>query len=72
MIDVNMQSKEDRELFMGTTKMFGMLLTFGQALGYTISGMYGPIGQLGFINSTLIILQLCIAGFLVIMLDELL
>jgi len=29
MIDVNMGSKEDRELFMGSMKLFGILVTFG-------------------------------------------
>jgi len=48
------------------------LITFGEALAYLLSGMYGPVGELGFINSILIILQLFIAGFMVLMLDELL
>jgi len=71
-IDVNMQSKEDRELYQASQKLFGLLITFGEALAYLLSGMYGPVGELGFINSILIILQLFIAGFMVLMLDELL
>ncbi len=34
--------------------------------------MYGPVGELGLFRSTLIIAQLFIAGFMVLMLDELL
>lgn len=34
--------------------------------------MYGPVGELGIIRSVLIIGQLFLAGFMVLMLDELL
>jgi len=34
--------------------------------------MYGPVGELGLIRSFLILAQLFIAGFMVLMLDELL
>jgi len=34
--------------------------------------MYGPVGELGLVRSTLIIGQLFLAGFMVLMLDELL
>jgi len=71
-IDVNMQSKEDRELFQASQKLFGLLITFGEALAYLLSGMYGPVGELGLIRSCLIIAQLFLAGFMVLMLDELL
>merc|ERR1711937_429945 len=72
MIDVNMQSREDRELFQASQKLFGLLITFGEALAYLLSGMYGPVGELGLIRSLLIIAQLFLAGFMVLMLDELL
>jgi len=71
-VDVNMQSKEDRELFQASQKLFGLLITFGEALAYLLSGMYGPVGELGLIRSCLIIAQLFFAGFMVLMLDELL
>lgn len=71
-IDVNMQSKEDRELYQASSKLFGLLITFGEALAYLLSGMYGPVGELGLINCILIIAQLFLAGFMVLMLDELL
>jgi protein transport protein SEC61 subunit alpha len=72
MIDVNMQSKEDRELYQSASKLFALLITFGEALAYLLSGMYGPVGELGVITSVLIIAQLFLAGFMVLMLDELL
>ena len=72
MIDVNMQSKEDRELYQAANKLFALLITFGEAVAYLLSGMYGPVGELGLINSILIIAQLFLAGFMVLMLDELL
>jgi hypothetical protein len=34
--------------------------------------MYGPVGELGMVRSVLIIGQLLLAGFMVLMLDELL
>merc|ERR1712167_407297 len=72
MIDVNMQSKEDRELYQAANKLFALLITFGEAVAYLLSGMYGPVGELGLINAVLIIAQLFLAGFMVLMLDELL
>merc|ERR1712195_205152 len=64
-VEVNMQSKEDRELYQASQKLFGLLITLGEALAYLLSGMYGPVGELGLINSVLIIAQLFIAGFMV-------
>ena len=39
---------------------------------YLLSGMYGDVSQLGMITSILIVMQLSIAGLIVILLDELL
>ena len=64
--------KEDRILFQGAQKLFGMIITIGEAVAYTASGMYGPISELGYGNATLIIMQLFCAGVIVIILDELL
>nr|QWE91220.1 Sec61 alpha 1 subunit [Placidida sp.]QWE91225.1 Sec61 alpha 1 subunit [Placidida sp.]QWE91226.1 Sec61 alpha 1 subunit [Placidida sp.]QWE91227.1 Sec61 alpha 1 subunit [Placidida sp.] len=71
-IDVDQSSREDRALFQGAQKLFGMLITIGEAVAYVLSGMYGPIGELGAVNAILIILQLFVAGLIVITLDELL
>lgn len=72
MLDVNMNSPDDRQLFQSTQKLFGLLITFGEALAYLLSGMYGPVGELGLLRSVVIVAQLFLAGFMVLMLDELL
>jgi len=71
-IEVNMSSKNDRELFQAAQKLFGIIITVGEALAYLLSGMYGEVSELGPVNSILIVAQLSIAGIIVILLDELL
>lgn len=48
------------------------MITFGEAIAYVFSGMYGEVGQIGVTNSMLLIFQLVFAGILVMVLDELL
>ncbi|WZZ24797.1 hypothetical protein YC2023_008198 [Brassica napus] len=60
------------KLFELVWKLLGILIAIGEAVAYVLSGMYGPVGQLGVGNSILIILQLFFAGIIVICLDELL
>jgi len=71
-IEVDQSSKEDRALFQGAQKFFGLLITLGEAVAYVLSGMYGEVADLGAGNAILIILQLFFAGVIVIILDELL
>merc|ERR1719444_191409 len=71
-IEVDQSLKEDRVLFQGAQKLFGMLITLGEAVAYVVSGMYGDLTDLGAGNAILIILQLFVAGVIVIILDELL
>merc|ERR1711988_227011 len=71
-IDVDQSLKEDRILFSGAQKLFGLLITVGEAVAYVVSGMYGDVKDLGAGNAILIILQLSAAGVVVIVLDELL
>merc|ERR1719329_1254887 len=59
-------------LFQGAQKLFGIIITVGQAVAYVASGMYGPVSELGYGNAVLIILQLFTAGLVVLILDELL
>merc|ERR1711981_1008905 len=70
-IDVDQSLKEDRALFGGAQKLFGMLITMGEAVAYVMSGMYGDLRELGGGNAILIITQLFFAGIIVILLDEL-
>ena len=69
-IDVDQSLKEDRALFQGAQKLFGMLITIGEAVAYVISGMYGNVSDIGAVTAILIILQLFFAGVIVIILDE--
>jgi len=71
-IEYNQAVKEDRDLFHGAQKLFGILITVGEAIGYVFSGMYGSISDLGMGNALLIIVQLVMAGLIVIILDEML
>eukprot|EP00747_Dinoflagellata_sp_TGD_P145933 gnl/TRDRNA2_/TRDRNA2_176631_c0_seq9.p1 gnl/TRDRNA2_/TRDRNA2_176631_c0~~gnl/TRDRNA2_/TRDRNA2_176631_c0_seq9.p1 ORF type:complete len:475 (+),score=117.54 gnl/TRDRNA2_/TRDRNA2_176631_c0_seq9:126-1550(+) len=71
-IDVDQSLKEDRALFQGAQKLFGMLITMGEAVAYVMSGMYGSVRELGAGNAILIIMELFFAGIIVILLDELL
>jgi len=71
-IDVDQSLKEDRLLFSGAQKLCGMIITLGEAVAYVTSGMYGEIAELGAGNAILIIMQLSVAGVIVIILDELL
>jgi len=72
LIEVDQSLKEDRILFSGAQKLAGMLITIGEAVAYVLSGMYGEVSDLGAGNAILIIMQLFIAGLIVIILDELL
>jgi len=70
LIQVDKSNKEDKDLFDGATKLFGFLITIGEAVAYVVSGMYGDISQMGALNAYLIIIQLIIAGVIVLLLDE--
>merc|ERR1712028_227566 len=56
-IEVDQGSKSDRELFQGAQKLFGMIITLGEALAYVLSGMYGDIKDLGATNAIVIVLD---------------
>ena len=72
LIHVDMRVAEDRALLKASTKFFAILLTFTQAFVYVFSGAYGSIGDLGLIKASLIVMQLSVAGILLILLDEML
>lgn len=63
---------KDRALFNGAQKLFGMVITIGQAIVYVMTGMYGEPADLGPGICLIIILQLFVAGLIVLLLDELL
>merc|ERR1712078_618510 len=68
----NQSLKEDRALFAAAQKLFGILITIGEAVAYVGSGVYGQVSELGLGNCVLIVAQLVFAGFVVLILDELL
>ncbi|KAL4698570.1 hypothetical protein H8959_011227 [Pygathrix nigripes] len=63
---------KDRALFNGAQKLFGMIITIGQAIVYVMTGMYGDPAEMGAGICLLIIIQLFVAGLIVLLLDELL
>ena len=71
-IDVDQRDKQQRALFDGAQKFVGLLITLVQGSAYVWSGMYGTLDQLGPANAVLIVLQLLIAGVVVMLLDDLL
>ena len=71
-IEVDQSLKVDRELHEGATKVFGILIYFGETIAYVFSGQYGDINNIGVINCMLLIFQLVFAGSMVMVLDELL
>jgi len=71
-IEVNHNDPQQKALYQGAQKLFGMLITIGEAIAYVLSGMYGPISELGVGNAILIVIQLSIAGMIIILLDEML
>jgi len=71
-IEIDQSNKEERVLFDGAQKLFGLLMTLGQAIAYVITGMYGDSKDLGMFNCVLIVIQLAFAGVIVTVLDELL
>ncbi|KAA0712823.1 Protein transport protein [Triplophysa tibetana] len=52
--------------------VFGMIITIGQAIVYVMTGMYGDPSEMGAGICLLIIIQLFVAGLIVLLLDELL
>lgn len=69
---IDQNNEEEKELFAGAQKVFGMLITIGQGMVYVYSGMYGDFNDLGYGNAFLLVAQLVFAGVLVIVWDELL
>ncbi len=69
-IKCDLSNPEDRGLFTSASKVFSILLTAIQGGAYIISGMYGPVGDLGG-TVIVIFLQLLSAGIIVMLMDEL-
>lgn len=72
LLQVDMQSKQDRDLFQIAQKVCAIILTFGQAVVVVLTGNYGRPKEIGIAISLLLIFQLMFASFVVLLLDELL
>jgi preprotein translocase subunit SecY len=68
-IGADLSNTEDRALFTAANKFFSIVLTGVQALAYILGGLYGTIS---ITNTTIIFIQLLIAGILLMLLDEML
>lgn len=62
----------DRELYQTAQKLFAIILSFGQACVFVLTGLYGQPSDLGAGVCVLLVIQLVVAGLIVILLDELL
>ncbi len=72
LLNYDSRSREDRELFAATQKLSTLLITLLQAVGYVLSGAYGPVAAMGLATSSIIVAQLLLGGLIVILLDEML
>jgi len=69
MINIDQSNKEDRQLLQTAEKLLGLCIIFFQASLYVGSGMYGEVSP-G--KGMLIVIQLCVTGVIVLLLDEVL
>lgn len=66
-------SKRDhRILLKKIEKLFGVIVTILQATVYVMSGMYGPLAEIGPFKGICIVLQLTFSGLLLILMDDML
>ncbi len=68
MINVDLTNPEDRQLFNQASKAMAIIMTVFESSVYVFGGAYG---KLNMFTATFVILQLIIAGIMIIMLDEL-
>jgi len=67
-IDVDMSDPDDRALFTGAQKVLALIVTVFQAMAFVFGGAYGA---LDFNAMVWVMLQLSIAGLVIILMDEL-
>jgi len=69
LIELDLTSPRGRALFTGLEKLFAIIFMVIEALAFIVGGYYGPLTVE---QGTLIFIQLIIATFLVLMMDEML
>jgi len=69
MVNIDMTNPEDRSLFTSASKILSVVMTLFEASAYILGGSYGTLAVT---TQIVILLQLVGAGFIVLLLDELL
>ncbi|KAL0229128.1 hypothetical protein GEMRC1_013748 [Eukaryota sp. GEM-RC1] len=69
---VNQNDPTEKMIYGKVQKLAAMGITLFQAIAYTLSGIYGPVAELGMFNASLIVIQLLLAGVVVILWDDML
>jgi preprotein translocase SecY subunit len=69
MVNIDMSNPEDRSLFTSASKILSVVMTVFEASAYILGGTYGSIPVT---TEIVIMLQLVVAGLIVLLLDELL
>eukprot|EP00300_Choanocystis_sp_HF-7_P034160 c46727_g1_i1.p1 GENE.c46727_g1_i1~~c46727_g1_i1.p1 ORF type:complete len:500 (-),score=107.48 c46727_g1_i1:25-1419(-) len=72
LFEVDQGLKKERAMLAAAQKLIGLIITIVHASANILSGMYGPLADLGMGNAFLILIQLFCAGIIIILLDELL
>lgn len=67
-IKVDFTNPEERALYTGTQKILAILMTIFEAVAYILGGAYGE--DLSFNSQILILMQLLVAGFVILLMDE--
>jgi len=65
------ETPAEKDAFESVQKLLGFIITFIQSIFCVMSGMYGTVAEIGAFKTLMIILQLNIAGAIVVLLDEL-
>lgn len=69
MVNIDMKNPEDRSMFTSASKILSVVMTIFEASAYILGGSYGTLQTT---TQIVILLQLVGAGFIVLLLDELL
>ena len=68
-VDIDITTRRGRAIFSGIQKLFAIVFTIVQALAFILGGVYGTLSPS---TAILVFLQLSIATFIVLLLDEML
>lgn len=69
LIELDLSSREDRRIFAGIQKLLTFVFAAVEALAYILGGVYGPLTMTA---QALVFVQLMVASFVVVMMDDML